>query len=90
MVTVKTRATIEDLYRASGKAELVNGEIVPMAPTGDDPGRAGDFIFVSLFQYGRGPDTVGRTATTRDSASIFRTVSRSAPMPRSTPVRAPE
>ena len=50
-MTLKTRATIEDLYRVPGKAELVNGEIVHMPPTGDDPGRAGDFIFVSLFEY---------------------------------------
>jgi Uma2 family endonuclease len=36
----KTHATIEDLYKAEGKAELVNGEIVEMPPAGDDPGRA--------------------------------------------------
>jgi hypothetical protein len=35
----KTRATIGDLYRAEGKAELVHGEIVEMPPAGDDPGR---------------------------------------------------
>ena len=35
----KTRATIEDLYKVEGKAELVNGEIVHMAPTGGIPGR---------------------------------------------------
>ena len=33
---VKTRATIEDLYKVEGKAELVNGEIVKMPPAGDD------------------------------------------------------
>src|SRR2546421_192943 len=31
----KTRATIEDLYKVEGKAELVNGEIVHMPPCGD-------------------------------------------------------
>jgi Uma2 family endonuclease len=36
----KTRATIEDLYKAEGKAGLVHGEIVEMPPAGDDPGRA--------------------------------------------------
>jgi Uma2 family endonuclease len=36
----KTRATIDDLYTIEGKAELVNGEIVHMAPAGDAPGRA--------------------------------------------------
>ena len=30
----KTRATIEDLYRAEGKAEFVQGEIVEMPPAG--------------------------------------------------------
>jgi hypothetical protein len=33
----KTRATIEDLYKIEGKAELVNGEIVEMPPSGDEP-----------------------------------------------------
>ena len=36
----KTRATIEDLYKVEGKAELVNGEIVEMPPSGDEPGAA--------------------------------------------------
>jgi Uma2 family endonuclease len=36
----KTRATIEDLYKVEGKAELVNAEIIEMPPSGDDPGRA--------------------------------------------------
>src|SRR5437870_1648808 len=46
-----TEATIEDLYRVEGKAELVNGEIVHMSPTGRLPGYAGDLIFVRLFEY---------------------------------------
>lgn len=29
-MNTKTRATIEDLYKTEGKAELVNGEIVEM------------------------------------------------------------
>lgn len=36
----KTRATIEDLYKVEGKAELLNGEIVEKPPAGDDPGYA--------------------------------------------------
>lgn len=47
----KTRATIEDLYKAEGKAELVNGEIVCMPPTGDDPGAASVEIVVRLYEY---------------------------------------
>ena len=48
---VKTRATIEDLYKVEGKAELVNGEIVHMPPAEDDPNVAGGEIFVSLHAY---------------------------------------
>jgi Uma2 family endonuclease len=39
-MSTKTRATIADLHKVEGKAELVNGEIVEMPPAGDDPGRA--------------------------------------------------
>lgn len=46
-------ATIEDLYRVPGKAEIVNGEIVHMSPTGFEPGYAGDVIFASLFEYAK-------------------------------------
>jgi Uma2 family endonuclease len=52
MIT-KPRATIEDLYKVPGKAELVNGEIVHMSPTGRKPGYAGDAVTVSLWQYAR-------------------------------------
>jgi Uma2 family endonuclease len=52
-MSTKTRATIEDLYKVEGKAELVNGEIVHMAPTGNRPGRAGGTIYVSLRQHER-------------------------------------
>lgn len=44
-------ATVEDLYQLPSKAELVNGEIVLMPPTGVAPGFAGDAIFASLFTY---------------------------------------
>ncbi len=52
----RTKATLEDLYRVpeNGKAELVNGEIVLMSPTGGIPGRAGGEIYVvSLRDYER-------------------------------------
>jgi Uma2 family endonuclease len=52
-VSIKTRATIEALYKVEGKAELVNGEMVHMPPTGDDPGYAGDEIYVSLREYAK-------------------------------------
>ncbi len=46
-------ATIEDLYRVPGKAEIVNGEIVHMSPTGAAPSYAASEIFVSLREYSR-------------------------------------
>lgn len=49
----KTRATIDDLMRVPGKAELVNGEIVEFTATGDEPGYAGDEIFAQLRDYAR-------------------------------------
>lgn len=52
-MTTKAEATVQDLYQAPGKAEIVNGEMVLMSPTGDDPGYAGDEIFASLREYGR-------------------------------------
>ena len=53
-----TRATIEDLYDIpdNAKAEIVNGELVLMSPTGDMPGRAGGAIYLSLRLFeGRAP-----------------------------------
>src|SRR5579871_308947 len=64
----RTRATIEDLYHVpdNGKAEIVNGELVLMGPTGARPGRAGGKIAISLArdeeEHGSGyaiPDNVG-------------------------------
>ena len=52
-MSTKTEATIEDLYKVEGKAELVNGEIVHMSPTGFEPGYAGDEIFASLREYSK-------------------------------------
>src|SRR5262245_42614019 len=49
----KTRATIEDLYKVEGKAELVNGEMVEMPPAGEDPGTAGFHIAKRLDDYAR-------------------------------------
>jgi Uma2 family endonuclease len=66
-MSTKAKATIEDLYKLpdDAKAEIVDGEIVLMSPTGDMPGRAGGSIYVSLRQQdgktpGRAyPDNVG-------------------------------
>jgi len=50
---IKKPATIEDLYRldVDGKAELVNGEIEFMTPTGGEPNFAALQIVLSLQQY---------------------------------------
>ena len=52
-MSIKIRASIEDLYKVEGKAELVNGEIVCMSPTGRMPGRASLDIATSLRMYER-------------------------------------
>ena len=52
-MSTKVEATIEDLYKVEGKAELVNGEIILMSPTGGLPGYAGDVIYSSLFEYNK-------------------------------------
>jgi Uma2 family endonuclease len=52
MITFR-EATIEDLYKIKKKAEIVNGEIVLMPPTGDEPGYAGDVIMIRLFEYAK-------------------------------------
>src|SRR5689334_3840884 len=51
----KTHATIDDLYHIpdNAKAELVNGEIILMSPTGAMPGYAGDEIFASLRAFAK-------------------------------------
>jgi Uma2 family endonuclease len=67
-MTAKTEATVDDLYRVPehGKAEIVNGELVLMSPTGGVPGRAAGKIYISLNEYERRvgggyafPDNVG-------------------------------
>ena len=67
-MTTKHRATVQDLYNMPdhGKAEIVNGEIVRLMPTGAMPGRAAGFIYSSLLDHERRtksghafPDNVG-------------------------------
>jgi Uma2 family endonuclease len=52
-MSTKVEATIEDLYKVEGKAELVNGEIILMSPTGNWPHYAADEIFSSVREYYR-------------------------------------
>ena len=67
-MSTRPRATIDNLYQVpdNGKAEIVNGELVVMEPTGFLPSRAAAAIFESLREYerrtGRGfaiPDNAG-------------------------------
>ena len=57
MTTTTHRATIEDLYRTEGKAELFHGEIVEMPPTGYLPGYAASEILISLRGHERSTQT---------------------------------
>lgn len=61
-----TAATLADLARVAGKAELIGGRTVPLMPTGFHPGRIGGRIFRSLDDHARQtglgialPDNVG-------------------------------
>ncbi len=67
-MATEPQATIEDLYRipGDGKAELVNGEVVLMSPTGDTPGRAGGAIYASL----RGVERQAADARTRITSAF--------------------
>ncbi len=51
--TIKRGATVKDLHRVDGKAEIVHGELVLMSPTGDMPSRAAFNIALSLRDYER-------------------------------------
>ncbi|MBD0369345.1 MAG: Uma2 family endonuclease [Pyrinomonadaceae bacterium] len=50
-MSTKVEATIADLSEVEGKAELVNGEIVHMPPTGGIPNLAAFKITLSLHNY---------------------------------------
>jgi len=63
-MSTRTEATIEDLYHVpeDGKAEIVDGELVLMSPTGDLPSTAASEVFVSLREYARRTE-IGRAYT---------------------------
>lgn len=54
-MTTRARATIDDLFNLphDARAEIVNGELVLMSPTGGGTGYAADEIFASLREYAR-------------------------------------
>jgi Uma2 family endonuclease len=47
----QARATLDDLYREPGKAELIGGRIVQLKATGHTPNRVAGRIFRSLDDY---------------------------------------
>jgi Uma2 family endonuclease len=65
-MAARHEATIDDLYRAEGKAEIVDGEIVLMSAASGLHGYASGRIYASLLEYERRtkgghamPDNVG-------------------------------
>lgn len=51
--TTRTPATLDDLYRVEGKAELIGGRIVRFMPSGDAPSETAFEIAVRLRDYAR-------------------------------------
>ena len=66
-MSTKVEATIEDLYKVEGKAELVNGEIVLMPLTGGLPHLAALRITLSLMAYG---EVIGTGHAIGDNAAF--------------------
>ncbi len=66
----RTEATIEDLYRVpdNRKAELIDGEVVLMSPTGGKPNRASFKICLRLYEY---EQRVGGGVTVADNAGFI-------------------
>ena len=48
-----TRATLDDLYAFDGKAELIDGRIVDLMGSGDQPSLVAFLIAMSLFDHGQ-------------------------------------
>lgn len=65
MATVSSKATLDDLSRTDGKAELIGGRIVSFMPTGDLPSDAANEIYVSLRSHSK---SIGRGVAKADGA----------------------
>ena len=64
MIPATTRATLDDLYREEGKAELIGGRIVRQMASGFKPNRVAARIFRSLDDYA---ETTGRGVALTDN-----------------------
>lgn len=53
MATGHARATLDDLYRTEGKAELIGGRIVELMATGNKPNQVAGNIYASLRTHAR-------------------------------------
>jgi Uma2 family endonuclease len=51
--TQEKRATIKDLHRVEGQAELIGGRIVSYPPAAYGPGRIAGDIMISLYDYAK-------------------------------------
>jgi Uma2 family endonuclease len=69
----QTERLIAELYTIDGKAEIVNGRIIRMSPTGDDPSRAGGNIYLSLRAYEK---TAGGRAVCDNAAFLVQLPNR--------------
>ncbi len=49
----QTAATLDDLYRVEGKAELIAGRIVPLMPSGDAPSSSAFRVAIRLDEHAR-------------------------------------
>jgi Uma2 family endonuclease len=47
----RDKTLIDELMEIPGKAEIINGEIVRMSPTGRKPNRAAGRVYISLVEY---------------------------------------
>ncbi len=76
VVEATREALIAELYRVKGKAEIVNGKVVLMSPTGEDPGRASGSVYISLRQHEK--HAAGGRATPDNVAYTVKLPNRSA------------
>ena len=53
MVLLTPRATLEDLYRVEGKAELIDGKVVEIMASGDVPGTTASEIYIRLRNHAK-------------------------------------